>query len=428
MLQNKTNKNQKTVKKHIGISIKTLSIFLLLLASLNLNAEIINVGRFKVEIKQLNQFQLEISYSPYDRFHEICFTESRYQRLDNPLGPRPNWTNIECEMNSTLKKAKQLAKNNRFHAIIDARDTKEWDLLEVMDQWVEAYISMHHLQEFWTTNHLKMKTYCKENFDTLWFMIKDPDVSNYCRFARNNNFLQKDIKQILIDNTKEIPTAIEKKLNVDKQFNEHTLLVVHASKEFDSGQMAKHSIDVLVKTFKDKNLPVIYLMHDDQYEDFYWYTEDKNPTYAIKSAGGEHNLKLATPEVTIVGGFFGDYDTAAGCHFKAMADTITRHFLYSSSTIKINLPLDAIYFYDIDISSRNNWLTNSTIPKEIVEQIHSTFFFTDGDNDSNFGLADHDRFTGIISADEYLFEYYIDDKLIYTFGNGSKKVEFRFFR
>ncbi len=80
------------------------------------------------------------------------------------------------------------------------------------------------------------------------------------------------------------------------------LFIGHANRDgFDHTMVAKSGIDWWVRQFKDKDRPVIYLV-SEEYPN--WYTEDRNPTYAIISEGQEHDLQLDVPTIYFAGGGF----------------------------------------------------------------------------------------------------------------------------
>lgn len=137
----------------------------------------------------------------------------------------------------------------------------------------------------------------------------------------------------------------------------HPLIVVHASTEFDWESSAAARMESVIARFKASGRPVVYLVHDQTPEGYVrWYPKDRRPDYEIFSEGGEHNLPLSGNEVTIVGGYFGSYDGARGCHTLAVRDAVRMHFGRSNSPLTVHMPLPAIFFWNQDESVRERLL------------------------------------------------------------------------
>jgi hypothetical protein len=144
------------------------------------------------------------------------------------------------------------------------------------------------------------------------------------------------------------------------------LLVVHASTEFDKNMVAKQGIDKLIKTFKSKKLPVIYLVSDlSETGQARWYTDDRNPDFVIYSTAGEHNLPLSNADITVVGGFWGSRDGARGCHSLALRNVIQSYFFWQhkQTPLRLHLPLSAIYFFNSDEVLKKTTLKDINKPK-----------------------------------------------------------------
>lgn len=224
------------------------------------------------------------------------------------------------------------------------------------------------------------------------------------------------------------------------------LIVVHASRAFDGEASAASGIDAVVAQFKAQKRPVIYLLHDQSpqgYSD--WYPGNRSPNYELFSAGGEHNLPLSGGEVTIVGGFFGSYDTARGCQTLATRDAIRMHFEVSDRPFTVFMPLRAIYFYDEDDSMREKLLALSpktSSPAEVqkvFDRFAELFFLTDnfptstGDA-TGFGhpfteqeLNPAYRMGEPVDTASYAFELFFDDIMVSKFGSGPRNVSLRLY-
>jgi hypothetical protein len=135
-----------------------------------------------------------------------------------------------------------------------------------------------------------------------------------------------------VDSASRMLAHLPKLVNVPVPLTTEPLIVVHAHEVFDPERTAKAGIDREVAARKARGLPVVYLMTDEGDADLGWYAEDREPTYAVYSQGGEHNLPIRTDTLELIGGFFGDQtDDNHGCHFRAMMDAISRHTAFTTS-------------------------------------------------------------------------------------------------
>lgn len=219
------------------------------------------------------------------------------------------------------------------------------------------------------------------------------------------------------------------------------LIVVHATYFFDDAGTAKTGIDKTVSAFRQKGKSVIYLVSDQSgqgYSD--WYTGDRTPDYELFSAGGEHNLPLAGGEVTIAGGFFGSYDGARGCHALATRDAIRMHFELSDKPFTVNMPLEAIYFYEDDLPTKAELLSLDP-RKDLEEKIRKSFerfaelfFLVDNFETSEeaalgfahpFNSPDQNpsyKEGEPVDTARYSFEIIFKGLSVSRFGKGSRKV------
>lgn len=162
-----------------------------------------------------------------------------------------------------------------------------------------------------------------------------------------------------------------------------SLVVVHASTEFDVDATAKAGIDRLVASFADKKLPTVYLVSDTTPAgEAKWYTASRRPDYLVYSAGGEHNLPLVAPEVTLVGGFFGTADDRRGCYATALRNVVTSYFYWQkrSAPLTIHMPVAAIYFWQQDEFARTTFLRHGD-PAKFVASIRSLLFSSEFSDD-----------------------------------------------
>lgn len=225
---------------------------------------------------------------------------------------------------------------------------------------------------------------------------------------------------------------------------QHALVVTHATSFFDEKKTAAAGIDQLVREFKAKGLPVVYLMSDQSEKGrTMWYTTDRAPHFEVFSEGGEHNLPIAGNEVTIVGGFFGSTDTMAGCHALAMKDAIRMHFEVSEAPLTIHIPLKATYFYDEWEPFRDEMLKTGRVDLSRIEisryPFASLFFLREGNDgagdDGNEQIFAHFyhgkenktyRHGEEVSREKYQFNFYLNGKLIESVtGVGKRIVNFK---
>lgn len=232
--------------------------------------------------------------------------------------------------------------------------------------------------------------------------------------------------------------------NLSSIANQHALIVTHATTEFDQNKSAADGIDQLVRDFKRKGLPVVYLVSDQSEKGYQqWYTADRSPDFEVFSEGGEHNLPISTNEVTIVGGFFGSTDTLNGCHALAVKDAIRMHFETSDAPLNIHIPIKATYFYWEWEATRDALLKNGKIDLNSFEiakyPFASLYFLREGNggagDDGNEQYFAHSysgkenktyRAGEQVSREKYQFRFYVDDQLIEDVtGPGKRIVNFK---
>lgn len=221
--------------------------------------------------------------------------------------------------------------------------------------------------------------------------------------------------------------------------NKHILIVTHATSFYDKEKMAASGIDEIVKKFKAKNLPVVYLVDDQSAEGYQqWYTSDRSPDYEFYSEGGEHNLPIGANEVTIIGGFFGSTDTLNGCHALSVKDAIRMHFEVSSKPLTIHIPIKATYFYDEWINLRNSLLEKGYADLsayDIKYPFASVYFLREdpeglGDSGNEEIFAHY--YTGSenknyrrgedVTKEKYQFDFYVNGKLFESVNGTGKRV------
>ncbi|WP_413561122.1 hypothetical protein [Bdellovibrio sp. HCB209] len=225
--------------------------------------------------------------------------------------------------------------------------------------------------------------------------------------------------------------------------NKHTLIITHASTQFDEARTAKDGVDQLVREFKAKGLPVVYLVNDQSPLGYQrWYTADRSPDFEIFSEGGEHNLPVHGNEITIVGGFVGSTDTLNGCQTLAMKDAIRMHFEVSKSPLTIHVPVKATYTFGEWSNIRESMLKSGWVDLKDIQfkyPFASLMFLRGGiyGDDGNEPFFAHNysqhenksyRQGEEVSREKYQFNFYINDKLLESVKDGPNKriVNIRF--
>gem|GEM_PF-4273912 len=214
------------------------------------------------------------------------------------------------------------------------------------------------------------------------------------------------------------------------------LIVVHATTEFDEDRVAVKGINKVIAKYKGNKKSIIYLISDQSKEGYSnWYTKNRSPDYELFSEGGEHNLPLRNDEVTIVGGFFGSYDGARGCHTLAIRDAIRMHFELSDNPFTVHIPLEAIYFWSEDTQTRKkiidlNIKSPSSEIAEIFDRFAESYFLVDTWSDvTEFShpyvgnLNKKYKTGGPVNIDRFTFRLYLNDVLVVEpFGHGPRQV------
>ena len=106
--------------------------------------------------------------------------------------------------------------------------------------------------------------------------------------------------EVVIENTKLVQMEMVTDEQVLPVAAEEVLFVNHANRDgFDHTAVAKPGIDRWIRSFKKKEAPIIYFV-SREYPN--WYAEDRRPTHAIVTEGGDHRLSVAARRVFFTGG------------------------------------------------------------------------------------------------------------------------------
>ncbi|MCC7440495.1 MAG: hypothetical protein IT285_02615 [Bdellovibrionales bacterium] len=82
------------------------------------------------------------------------------------------------------------------------------------------------------------------------------------------------------------------------------LLVTHASRLFEEEGRTAPGLDAWVADFKARGETVVFLLSDADEGDAGWLGADLQPSYAIPSRSGEHELEMRTHQMAIAGGYW----------------------------------------------------------------------------------------------------------------------------
>lgn len=120
------------------------------------------------------------------------------------------------------------------------------------------------------------------------------------------------------------------------------LMVVHPSFFFDGSGSARGSIDDSVDRALSDGIPVVYLIHQEK-PFFDFYLHNVQPTHAVSSYNGEHDISFHGNEVVLTGGYFG------ACLSIALNDLLSNRT--GDGDMRIIMPADAVFVSDGFFSS-----------------------------------------------------------------------------
>ncbi len=423
------------------------------------NAQLsVTLGSYKIETKTEiapdGSETILIAYSPYESYQHAKWGYSHLEMCTPITGIWPGWANAPISSDPQTLSRSVLAKwhdqpdlmaADHFSVSLSTTSAQGWSRLLAADEMVLDYLIRKNLGAFLKKNKEILKKLQLSVDKTLGPLIAYPQfhsvskakrdqfiLGDLVNFAQNNRsdflgpFPKYDEYYKTANGIQAIEPRIPKLVDVPAKLTNHSLIVVHATRVFDEDAMAKDGIDSTVKLFKSRQLPVIYLMTDTGEGDLGWYTEDRKPDYALLSEGGEHNLQAVGDEYTLAGGFFGDYGGNHGCQFLALTHLITRHDLHSLRPLLIHFPVNATYFYEDEITLRNDFLANKISSKDFITRIEGLLF---PDDPEIFGPSSRlDELS--LKLKDYTIEFWVDGKLVpeTTKGTGDRRVILSFER
>lgn len=219
-----------------------------------------------------------------------------------------------------------------------------------------------------------------------------------------------------------LPLIANQVKSLNQPLKGHPLIVVHPLASSDQMGLTKNAIDQTISQFKAQQASVVYLLQGDESQHIDVFTEDRNPTYALYSCYGEHNLELNTSEVTVVGGYF----TQSISH--TIKDLISRHDLFSKEHFTIHLPMKAIYDLYPELTTQsvlyNHASADSQNIKSFIQYIKDSLFTEESieaNKNSFFELAGFPalEWQGSVNSKNHRFSIFIDNELQETLGDGK---------
>ncbi len=196
--------------------------------------------------------------------------------------------------------------------------------------------------------------------------------------------------------------------HTDIPIEKHTLIVVHASNQFDKEEGTKAAINKTIHDFNSQGLPVIALIHDKGET---WYTQLRKFTRTLYSRFGAHQIGKGAKEVTLIGGY---YDI---CYYNAMVDLIKQ--ASDSPQLKINIPMAAVY----DI----NKVTNGVVESQPLINRFNNPLKTSKEKAATARLLKHEGMLMDVMRNfpNCTFEIYMDGKKIALYPAKSKSAPIR---
>jgi hypothetical protein len=119
--------------------------------------------------------------------------------------------------------------------------------------------------------------------------------------------------------------------------SERLFMVTHASQVFDENEVAGKGINSMLGQSRDED-SVVFVMNDDEAGDQRWYTDSRDPDYAVESSDGSHQVSFTGSEVFIGGGYF------TLCFDRSVQGIVNnRPAGLRNHLLTLNLLLDGIY-------------------------------------------------------------------------------------
>lgn len=410
----------------LNFKIKTISLLVLLISALvfspshavndsyfvkiNLNENILNI---RIE-KPLEKIKYLDPYSVYDKRRD-----SQGDRLSSfrDYWPKQIDTYLENYPKECLLSHPTIGYKTEFSItlnLLDSTDIKGASLLACLSQnWAIKYTILKELKNSKIEENLKSYFNLQSSrFQKLFLndlLGKNSNIycqisSLYFELARGFDYIY-PVKNF--DMASNLGKHKIKKAVYTDVILEQALMVTHATLKYDYKALTKKIIDEKILEAKNNNIPVIYLMDEDK--DHLWFTQDRDPDYALFSRWGEHNYTIKN-EITIVGGQWNN------CFRVSIVDAITRHFAsFPNIDLTINLPMDAIYSETAKQMSKIWHELDESLWKHFVER-NSIFQGWEIEvDDPHEGVMiienDMNKYTGVPNISDYGYSLSIDGKI-----------------
>ncbi|MEW6056244.1 MAG: hypothetical protein AB1540_06490 [Bdellovibrionota bacterium] len=408
----------------------------------------------------------KVEYDRYEKWKYWIWGRSRGDSSCPEAGSCKAWDIDDLDRASQYwLETDELKVGGRFTMKLSPNESRDWQKLAIIDDDVLLVLE-DKLNLFFQNNLAALKelaqameTKLKENGFSYnfehplrrgFFQVRRI-LENGGNWGGIKNPLLKE-KFLKAYRANDIPLPINELRYFDRPIKTHPLIVVHASSMWDGTESAKPSIDALVRKFKAAKKPVIYLVSDDSMQDFSWYTEDRNPTFAVYSERGEHMLEFLKSEVTVVGGF-----SLQGCQGRAMTSIVHNYFKRNTKPLTLHLPLRAIYSAKVNFTEEsprleapvNDYETRTMTLFEILQGFRffggtkgfldfyrGVEFYKDKTYRDPVPLSDKlyfgndkvwSRITGAVTTEGYQFHFLLDGRPIGDpLGSGNRSVKLNF--
>lgn len=310
--------------------------------------------------------------SRYDRNPPIA-TQLHHHLTTNT--DRSFWydQDFDSDRLNTKPSRKYLSSTGAFTFVLDSKDPTGWEVLTLPE--LNENMPLRAILENAVLGRIANTPNGREQFAALAKQAASQGLSDVAKIIAklsdpNHSFYA--ASPIIEDPKTWLAKGLEAQYRYEMPIKNPTLIVNHAEYGFDADATAKAGIDALVATFKQTTgNSIIYLSSEHFNQKL--YPEDREPTATVFSYGGEHNLRLLSPHITIVGGFFGNSEGAQGCLTMCLADTINRFFFYRNQEgldvipLNIKLPVDAMYYYtdnkEFGWNANRDWVRRHLIPR-----------------------------------------------------------------
>ncbi len=190
------------------------------------------------------------------------------------------------------------------------------------------------------------------------------------------------------------------------------LLVTHASTYWDNQKVTWPGINPLIKFFKDKNLPLKYLvsLHEKSFQSSLSFPDRIIQDDFHPFQGDSHRIILRGKNLILTGGNFTICACNAARSIIALSET--------SETLNVYFVLDGIYEGQQGITRTLFDISEEKNDNGFIKYLRNSFFNSDGLPCKDPSLFVLDR--------SFIYRIYRNGKFIGSYGNGRTPVNFFF--